>query len=274
MNLTDETPKGPLPSGFVETAAQKPRVATAAALFITVAAAWVYLISGPMPGSMGGDNMASMAGMHATATSLASWGPREALLLFAMWAVMMVAMMLPSAAPMILLFSRISVTRSARNERNTPVIFFATGYLAVWVAFSVIAALIQFTLHSLAVLSPGMRTASPIASAVILIAAGVYQWLPVKQSCLRHCRSPLGFLTTSWKEGPRGAVTMGITHGAFCVGCCWMLMALLFVAGVMNIVWVAALSAVVLLEKIIPAGPIIARVAGVLLIAAGVSLLI
>jgi len=273
--LTDESPKDTLPSGFAETAAQKPQVATAAALVVTVAAAWIYLISGPMPGSMSDmSGMGGMAGMQATATSLATWGPREALLLFAMWAVMMVAMMLPSAAPMILLFSRISATRSARSERNTPVIFFATGYLVVWFAFSAIAALIQFNLHSLAVLSPDMRTASPIASAAILIAAGVYQWLPVKQSCLRHCRSPLGFLTTSWKEGPRGAVTMGITHGAFCVGCCWMLMALLFVAGVMNIVWVAALSAVVLLEKIVPAGPVIARVAGILLIAAGVSLLI
>ena len=271
VELTDETPKGTPPSGFVETAARKPQVFTVAALIVTVIAAWIYLFKAPMPGSMDGDGMAGMAGMSATA--LSSWGWTEALLLFAMWSVMMVAMMLPSAAPMILLFSRIGATRRARGDRNTPVIFFAVGYLAVWTAFSAVAASIQWNLHSLAVLSPEMRVASPFASAAILIAAGVYQWLPLKQSCLSHCRSPLGFLSTSWREGHGGAVRMGITHGAFCLGCCWMIMALLFVAGVMNLAWVAALSAVVLLEKIVPGGPVVARVAGVLFIVAGVSLL-
>jgi predicted metal-binding membrane protein len=133
---------------------------------------------------------------------------------------------------------------------------------------------IQFTLHSLALLSPDMRAASPYAGAALLIAGGIYQWLPVKQSCLAHCRSPLGFLSTSWREGRAGAVMMGVTHGAFCVGCCWMLMALLFVAGVMNLVWVAALSIVVLLEKVMPGGQWIARGLGIVLILSGVMLLV
>lgn len=227
-----------------------------------------------MPGSMPGGGMAGMAGMQMAGTSLTGWGWREGLLLFAMWAVMMVAMMLPSATPMILLFSRIGATRSARESSSTPVGFFAAGYLAVWVAFSGVAAVVQWTLHSLAVLSPGMRTASPVVSAAILIAAGAYQWLPVKQSCLRNCRSPLGFFSTSWREGRFGAVNMGLTHGTFCVGCCWMLMALLFVAGVMNLMWIAALSAVVLLEKVFPGGAIISRITGALLIVAGLALLI
>ncbi len=214
--------------------------------------------------------MNGMAGMEMAAASPISWGPEEALLLFAMWSVMMVAMMLPSAAPVILLFSRIGATRTASGRRSTPVSFFASGYLAVWLAFSAVAALVQWALHSLALLSPEMRSASPILSGVILIAAGLYQWLPAKQSCLTHCRSPLGFLTTSWKEGRKGAIGMGITHGAFCLGCCWMLMLLLFVGGVMNLLWVAAISIVVLVEKIVPAGPVVARVTGAVLIIAGI----
>lgn len=240
-----------------------------AAIVLSVIAAWVYLIEGPMPGSMSGEGM---AGMAMAATTVTSWGWKEGLLLFLMWAVMMVAMMLPSAAPMILLFSRISAARSARGDRATPVTFFAAGYLSAWGAFSAIAAFIQWTLHSFAVLSPAMRTSSHIAGAAILIGAGIYQWLPVKQTCLSHCRSPLGFLSTSWREGRAGAVRMGLEHGAFCVGCCWMLMALLFVAGVMNLAWVAVLSAIVLVEKALPGGPVVARAAGALLIVAGVLL--
>ena len=212
-----------------------------------------------------------MSGMQ---PALHEWTFREGLLLFVMWAVMMVAMMLPSAAPMILLFSRIGASRATRGSRHTPVAFFVAGYLLVWWGFSAIAALIQWSLHSAALLSADMRMAGTVAGAVILIAAGVYQWLPVKHTCLTHCRSPLGFLTTSWREGRAGALRMGITHGAFCAGCCWLIMALLFVTGVMNLAWVAALSAVVLLEKVSPAGPAIARAAGVIFVLAGVALIL
>ncbi len=212
-----------------------------------------------------------MSGMQ---PALHEWTFREGLLLFVMWAVMMVAMMLPSAAPMILLFSRVSTARATRGSRHTSVAFFVAGYLVVWWGFSIVAAILQWSLHSSALLSPDMRVASMIAGGIILIAAGIYQWLPIKQTCLTHCRSPLGFLTTSWREGRDGALRMGITHGAFCAGCCWLIMALLFVTGVMNLAWVAALSAVVLLEKVSPAGPAIARAAGVIFLAAGVALIL
>jgi len=213
-----------------------------AAILVIAGAAWLYLLSGPAMGGM-------------------SWSWKEWLLLFIMWAVMMVAMMLPSAAPVILLFSRTATTRSAAA-------FFTIGYLLVWWGFSAVAASAQLGLHSVAM------TLNPIAGAAILIAAGVYQWLPVKQVCLQHCRSPLGFLMSSWRDGRRGALIMGMTHGAFCVGCCWMLMALLFVTGVMNLAWVAALAGIVLVEKVFPGGPFIARFAGVVLVAAGVAQLL
>jgi len=239
---------------------------------LTIAAAWTWLVSSPsMQGSMGG---MQMNGMTMAAPALQSWSWNELLPLFVMWAVMMVAMMLPSAAPVILLFSRIGASRAARGSRYASVAFFATGYLVAWWGFSAVAALLQWWLHSAAILSADMRTVSPIAGAGILIAAGVYQWLPVKQACLSHCRSPLGFLSSSWREGRLGAVVMGIVHGAFCVGCCWMLMALLFAAGVMNLAWVAALSLIVLLEKIAPAGPAIARVGGVVLIIIGLAIVV
>lgn len=215
--------------------------------------------------------MSGMPGMKMAASGVAAWGPSDGFVLFAMWVVMMVAMMLPSAAPVILLFSRIGATRASSGRVSTPMSFFAAGYLAVWIAFSAVAALLQFGLHYLTLLSLEMRSANSILSGAILIATGVYQWLPVKQSCLSHCRSPLGFLTTSWKEGKRGAIRMGVTHGAFCVGCCWMLMLLLFVGGVMNLLLVAAISAMVLLEKVFPAGLVIARVSGALLVIAGAA---
>lgn len=247
---------------------------TLAAVALVVIAAWLYLVAGPMPAGPGVGSAAGMPEMEMLTTTLDPWGLPQALLLFGMWAVMMVAMMLPAATPMLLLFSRISATRKSRGIRRTPSGFFAAGYLAVWVAFSVVAALVQWSVHALALLSPDMRAGNPIASAAILILAGAYQWLPVKQSCLDHCRSPLAFFTTSWREGRAGAVLMGMAHGLFCVGCCWMIMALLFVAGVMNLAWVAALSALVLLERFSPAGVMLARIAGVLFIAVAVSILL
>jgi predicted metal-binding membrane protein len=279
MNPMGTIAGGSIPSVTIA-AARRPRVVAIVAIAAIVAAAWLYLIEGPMvvPAS-GGDmsgmsGMANMPGMEMSSAAASGWGWKEGFLLFVMWGVMMVAMMLPSAAPMILIFSGIGTARAARGEPPPSVAFFAAGYLAVWWAFSAVAALIQWTLHDLALLSSTMRTASPVVSASILIAAGVYQWLPAKQSCLAHCRSPLGFFTASWREGRHGAMTMGISHGAFCVGCCWMLMALLFVAGVMNLAWVALLSVVVLLEKTVPAGPLVARVTGALMIVAGGVMLV
>lgn len=275
MAGTDLEPPVPA-SDLVGRVARRPELVSLVAIVFAVATAWFYLLVAPMPGvsgAAGSEGMAGMAGMGA-ATALAAWSWREALLLFAMWAVMMVAMMLPSAGPMILLFSRVGAGRSAHGRRGTSVRFFAAGYLTVWWAFSAVAAAVQWQLHSAAVLSPEMRAASPLVGGAILIAAGIYQWLPIKESCLSHCRSPLSFLATSWREGKLGAVRMGVEHGMFCVGCCWLLMALLFVAGVMNLLWIAVLSAVILLEKVVPRGLMIARIAGVLLMVAGVAIAI
>jgi len=189
-------------------------------------------------------------------------------LTLAMWAVMMAGMMVPSAVPVFLLYAN---AKAARGESSTSpsVLLFGSGYLTVWTAFSACAALAQWALHQAALLSPAMKLASPRVAGTVLIAAGLYQLTPWKQKCLTHCRSPLGFLMTHWRDGPRGAFQMGFVHGAFCLGCCWVLMAILFALGVMNLIWVAALTAFVLLEKIGPAGVIVGRVAGAALVVLG-----
>jgi len=192
--------------------------------------------------------------------------------MFVMWAVMMAAMMTPSAAPMILLYA--AITRKTRAE-GRPVAHsgaFASGYLATWTAFSALATVLQWGLEQAALLSPMMAGTSPYLGGVILIAAGTYQMTPLKHACLKHCRSPVHFLVGHWRKGAGGAFRMGLNHGFYCVGCCWVLMALLFVGGVMNLLWIAALAGFVLLEKIVPHGVLVGRVAGGLLIIAGLWL--
>ncbi len=178
-------------------------------------------------------------------------------------------MMLPSAAPMILTFSTVNRKRREQEQPFVPTGIFVLGYLAVWTIFSALAALAQWALHATALLSPTMASTSPFFGRALLIAAGVFQWTPMKHACLRHCRSPLSFLMTDWREGKSGALRMGLKHGAYCTGCCWFLMALLFVAGVMNMWWVAIIAGFVLLEKVAPKGMWIGRIAGALLIAWG-----
>jgi predicted metal-binding membrane protein len=193
--------------------------------------------------------------------------------LVGMWAVMMVAMMVPSAAPTILLFAGVSRRRRQQGRRAVPVAVFTAGYLLVWTAYAAGAATVQWELHRLALLSPAMASASPLLAGSVLIAAGLYQWMPLKGACLSHCRSPLGFFSSEWREGLRGALMMGMRHGTYCVGCCWLLMALLFVAGVMNLLWVALIAGFVLLEKLVRGGATLGRVAGVGLVVWGVRVL-
>ena len=196
------------------------------------------------------------------------WTITDAVFTFVMWTVMMVAMMTPSAAPVVLI---VAGMQRKQTGRRLPVglFVFGAGYLLVWTGFSAAAAGAQWALHQAAMLSPAMTTASRWLSGGILIGAGIYQLSPTKGACLRHCQSPLGFLMTHWRDGTAGALRMGIAHGAYCVGCCWALMSVLFVVGVMNLVWVAALSAFVLIEKFGPAGQAVARVAGGGMVAAG-----
>lgn len=197
------------------------------------------------------------------------WTITDAAFTFVMWAVMMLAMMAPSVAPVVLIFA--GMQRRNTGRRLPLILFiFLAGYLIVWTTFSAAAAAAQWGLHEAAMLSPAMRTASPWLGGGILMSAGIYQLTPFKRACLSHCQTPLGFLMSHWRNGPTGALRMGMAHGTYCVGCCWALMSVLFVVGVMNLAWVAVLSAFVLVEKISRVGHIISRVAGAGLVAAGV----
>jgi predicted metal-binding membrane protein len=217
-------------------------------ILAVTAISWFVLAWMPMPAlEMSG---AAMGGMRLTIDAGAAlWSLRDAWLVFAMWTVMMAAMMLPSASPMIEMYARIARSQSA--DRIGRAWFFAIGYLIAWAGFSAAITVAQYGLERVGVVAESMRMA-PLAGGLLLIAAGVYQVTPLKQACLTQCRSPLGYFMTEWRSGTRGALVMGLNHGAFCVGCCWMLMALMFVAGVMNLVWAAALTIFVLLEKATP----------------------
>jgi predicted metal-binding membrane protein len=201
------------------------------------------------------------------------WTPGYLAVLVVMWAVMMAAMMLPSAAPMILLYGAIADRRKAKGDTAVGAGGFGFGYIVVWAGFSLIAVALQFGLDSLALLSPMMSTTSKWLAGSVLIAAGLYQWTPLKQACLRRCRSPLEFLTTEWRAGARGAFLMGLRHGTYCLGCCWLLMLLLFVGGIMNIAWIAGIAVFVLIEKVAPAGHWIGRAAGAALVVWGAATL-
>lgn len=214
------------------------------------------------------------AGSGIVAPQMQAWGLVDILLLFIMWTVMMVAMMLPSATPMILLFRTVAERRRSRGGSHTSTAVFVLGYVLAWTGFSALATAAQWGLHRAALLSPMMVSTSSVLGGLLLITAGLYQWTPLKGACLTSCRSPLGWLTTEWREGTRGALVMGLRHGGYCVGCCWALMALLFVAGVMNLLWVAALAVLVLLEKTLPRGIQVARALGVLMAAWGGWLLV
>jgi predicted metal-binding membrane protein len=250
---------------IIETALRRDRVIVISALVAVVVIAWGYLLvrAGISTHETSGMSMA----MHQ------SWTPGHVAVVLLMWAVMMAAMMLPSAAPMILLFG--TIARRRHKAGNTPADAgaFGIGYLAVWAAFSLVAVVLQFGLDQAALLSPMMKTTSRAFAGAVLIGAGIYQWTPLKQACLRRCRSPLEFLMTEWREGPMGAFVMGLRHGGYCLGCCWVLMLLLFVGGVMNIGWIAGIAMFVLVEKLAPAGHWIGRGAGVALMLWGVATL-
>ena len=192
------------------------------------------------------------------------WTPTYAALIFLMWAVMMTAMMLPSAAPTILL-----VAALARGRSMPSASLFTLGYVLVWIGFSLVVTLLQWSLDKAGLLSGAMAARSAALAGIVLIAAGAYRWTPLKQACLRHCRSPMAFLTQHWRHGALGAVSNGVQHGFFCLGCCWTLMTLLFVGGLMNLVWVAALALLVLMEKSLPWGSRMSRVTGAALVAWG-----
>ena len=266
---------------MLEAVIRRDRALTAAALVALAGMAWVWVVRIATPAGAGAASV-TMPGMHAmpsmetgaTAGLPAVPGMESGAMpgvawLTGMWAVMMVAMILPSATPTILLFGNVTRRRQLEGRPAVPVAVFTLGYLAVWVFYAIVAGVAQWELHRLALLSPSMAAASPVLAGGLLIAAGLYQLLPLKGACLSHCRSPLHFFSTEWREGVGGALAMGMRHGTYCVGCCWLLMALLFVAGVMNLLWVAVIAGFVLVEKLIPRGDWLGRLGGLALIVWG-----
>jgi predicted metal-binding membrane protein len=241
-----------------------------AGLVALVVVAWLYLVH--LARDMAEMEMHFAMGM--AMPLMQPWSGVELLFLFVMWGVMMVAMMTPSASPIILMFSALNRRRAQHQGPVVRTGLFAVGYLIAWTVYSAAAATAQWVLHGLALVSPMMVSTSPYLGGGLLVAAGIFQWTPLKRACLTQCRSPMGFIMTEWREGPLGALIMGVRHGVYCVGCCWMLMALLFVAGVMNLVWVAVIATFVLVEKVVPAGERVSQVAGVVLVLAGVALMI
>jgi predicted metal-binding membrane protein len=205
--------------------------------------------------------------------STGPWSAEDLMLIFVMWAIMMVAMMLPSALPMLLVYCRVVASRGANAPPGIRTGVFAAGYLFAWTVFSASATLAQWVLHAAALISPMQMVSAPSLGGTLLIAGGIYQWTPLKHACLARCRSPLMFLTTHWRDGASGAFVIGVRHGFHCTGCCWLLMAVLFVVGVMNIAWIVILATLVLAEKILPKGEWIARASGIALIVWGGYLL-
>jgi len=280
---------------------KRDRAITAAGLLVLCALAWAYILTGaglgmsaremttlslfphlaaaagpamPSMPDMPGMDMSAMA-MDAAAPPPA-WSPARLALIMAMWWAMMIAMMSPSAAPTILLFARVHRHAVAQGQipgRRAPTGAFAAGYLLTWLGFSVTAAVLQWALQRGGLISD-MGSQSRWLSGAVLIGAGLYQLSPLKQTCLAHCRAPAAFLSTHWRPGATGALRLGLRHGAYCVGCCWMLMALLFVGGVMNLAWIAALAVLVLAEKLFPAGRWIGLICGAVLVGWGVATLL
>ena len=234
------------------------RAVVIAGLVLVIAIAWGYLLLGAGLEMPAVETMAGRMTMTAPA-----WTLHYAALQFLMWAAMMAAMMLPSAAPVILLVAGIARKGAAAGAPSAA--FFALGYLTVWTGFSLLATALQWGLHQAGLLSPRMAAANAALAGAVLVAAGIYQWTPLKAACLRHCRSPLAFLLQHWRSGARGGMILGLRHGLTCLGCCAMLMALLFVGGVMNLVWIAGIALLVLIEKLLPWGGRTCRLSGVVL---------
>jgi predicted metal-binding membrane protein len=247
------------------------RIAILSALLGVSVLAWAYVIY------LWAKMSAMDTGAPASMMMLHPWSTADFVFMFVMWAIMMVGMMLPSAAPMTLLYAGMVRKAERQGTPMAPIAVFVSGYLAMWCLFSVGATLAQWGLHEAAMLSPMMVAKCQVFGAGLLIVAGVYQLTPWKAVCLDHCRSPAHFIAEHWRPGVPGAFRLGLHHGAFCLGCCWALMGLLFVGGVMNLLWIAAITVFVFLEKVLWDRPWAYRftgLAGIGLIVCGVGLLV
>jgi predicted metal-binding membrane protein len=276
-------------SSTLENVLRRDRLIVIIALVTVIVACWAYVLDcagmgmatlernamtrapgetdGDIPGIAMGEGAAdSMSDMAIATMAPVAWTPDYAVLMFFTWWIMMMAMMLPSAAPMILLFAMVNRKQRDKGAPYVPTGLFAASYVLVWGAFSLVTVSAQWGLERSGLLSSMMATTSVLLGASLLT--------PLKHACLRHCRSPIAFITQHWRPGDLGALRMGFEHGAFCTGCCWFLMVLLFYGGAMNLYWVVGLALYVLLEKTIPAGHWLSRIAGVLLIAWGGTLML
>ena len=215
-------------------------------LIVIAASGWIYMAY--MTWAMG---HMSLIQMWMPPPYPQAWTALDFFMLFVMWSVMMVAMMVPSAIPMVMMFTAVNRNKRQRNQAYVSTFIFTLGYLIAWTGFSLLVSVLQWRLHTAGLLDPMMNGSSRLLSGVVLVLAGVYQWTPYKEACLRQCRTPLGFLMSEWREGKAGALMMGVRHGLFCVGCCWALMLVLFAVGVMNMLWVLLIAVFVLLEKIL-----------------------
>ena len=234
------------------------------AIVLMTLLAWAYLfhLHAQMTGAMSNAEAMRAMGMPMGQP----WTMTDVGFAFVMWVVMMAGMMSPSAAPVLLVVARAA---AARGESARTPLLFGAGYFAVWTGFSTVATLAQWMLHNAALLSPSMAAVSPRAAGIALVVAGLYQLTPEKRACLQHCRNPIDFLMMHWRPGTAGSFGLGVHHGWYCLGCCWALMVVLFAVGLMNLGWVAAISAVVLVEKTAWGGIVLARITGALLILVG-----
>lgn len=254
----------------LEVLLRRDRVVVGVALLMVVTLSWAYLVHMGLHEPDAGVNAGAMALAPAQ-----PWSAGYFAVMLVMWVVMMVGMMIPGAAPTILLFSALQrKIGSGPRESFSGSGFFTAGYLAAWTSFSVVATFAQWALGEAALLSSTMTSASPILGGILFIAAGLYQLTPLKNACLAHCRAPAQFLVRRWRAGRFGGFIMGLEHGTFCIGCCWVLMALLFTFGVMNLLWIAAITGFILVEKLAPAGAQFGRAGAALMLAVGAYLLI
>jgi predicted metal-binding membrane protein len=272
--------------GTVEAVLRRDRLIVASALGLIAALAWAYVLW--LAAAMDMDGM-SMSGFRMVpagigmmmAPAAAPWSGVEFTFMFVMWTAMMIGMMAPSAAPMILMYARVARQtrvghRGIAAQPFAATGWFTAGYFLAWGGFSLVATLVQWILERESILDARMASANMLFGAVVLIAAGIYQWTPIKNVCLVQCQTPLRFLMShgGFRSTISGCLRLGFLHGAYCVGCCWVLMALLFVVGVMNVLWIALLALLVLIEKLTPWGRWAARIVGAICIAAGVWMML
>jgi predicted metal-binding membrane protein len=277
MRIEIFAPPSHIPS---ERLLRRDRIVTMLALALLTALAWSYLLWLSADMFMGGMDMSGFrmipAGMGLIVPAHTPWRAMECAFVFIMWTVMMVGMMTPSAAPMILMYARMGRTVELQGRPLVATVWFVAGYFLVWAAFSLLATLVQWALERAALLDSAMASTNNVLGGVVFVAAGSYQWTRLKDACLAQCHRPFAFLIRhgGYRRDALGSVTLGLRYGAYCVGCCWVLMALLFVGGVMNVLWIVLLALFISLEKATSLGRQIAPVAGIILIAAGAWLLL